>query len=69
MSTPDISEQTEDQSRRIETLPEGHTVVTAKGHRIVVRRPDGRLARIRPGGRLVAMSRVETVESYLDVRG
>jgi len=69
MNTSDMRTLTEQQSRRIQALPEGHTVISAQGHKLIVRRPDGRLARIRPSGRLVTANRVESVQSYLHVHG
>lgn len=60
---------TQRQIRRIQTLPEGHTVISTKGRAPIVRRPDGQLARIGPSGRLVATISIERVQSYLHVSG
>lgn len=69
MNTSDTHALPRQQSRRIQTVPKGYTVISAQGHKLIVRRPDGRLARIQPGGRLVAANPVESVQSYLHVRG
>jgi hypothetical protein len=60
---------TQQQRRCMETLQEGHVVVTTRRGVAIVRRPDGRLLRIEPDGRLAASLRVERVQSYLHVRG
>jgi hypothetical protein len=69
MNISDTHALTQQQSRRIQTLPKGHTVISAQTHKLIVRRPDGRLARIRPSGRLVAANPVESVQSYLHLHG
>jgi hypothetical protein len=58
---------TQQQRRRIQTPPEGYIVSSAKGHQLLVRRPDGRPMRTRPSGRLVATDRVKSVQSYLHI--
>ena len=58
---------TEQQRRPTETPPAGYIVSSEKGHRLLVRRPDGRPMRTRPSGRLVATDRVERVQSYLHI--
>ena len=55
------------QRRSTQTPPAGYIVTSAKGHQLVVRRPDRRPMRIRPSGRLVAADRVESVRSYLHI--
>jgi len=60
---------TQQQIRRIQTLPDGHTVISAQGRALIVRQADGQLARIRPSGRLVTTTPVQRVRSYLNVRG
>ena len=60
---------TQPQRRRLETLKEGHVVVSNRRGVAVVRQPDGRLLRIQPDGRLSGMLRVERVQSYLHVFG
>lgn len=68
MDRSDAHAWTDQQSRRIQTLGQGHTIISSHGHRLIVRRPDGRLTRIRPSGRVVAAGRVQSVQSYLQVR-
>ena len=60
---------TQRQLRRMQRLPEGHVVLSTRKGVAVVRRPDGRLMRIQPDGRLAGMIRVERVQSYLHVNG
>jgi hypothetical protein len=60
---------TQQQRRRLQTFDEGHVVVSSRRGVAVVRRPDGRLLRIQPDGRLSGMIRVERVQSYLHVLG
>jgi len=60
---------TQRQLRRMERLPQGHVVLSTRRGVAVVRRPDGRLMRIQPDGRLAGMLRVERVQSYLHVNG
>jgi hypothetical protein len=60
---------TQRQIRRMERLPEGHVVLSTRRGVAIVRRPDGRLMRIQPDGRLAGMLRVERVQSYLHVNG
>jgi hypothetical protein len=67
MSTHGAKTLTQQQPRRIQTPPAGYIVSSAKGHRLLVRRPDGRPMRTRPSGRLVATDRVESVQSYLHI--
>ena len=55
------------QIRCLEELPEDHEVVSTNGGPPIVRGPKGELLRVKPNGRLVAL--VESVQSYLDVRG
>jgi hypothetical protein len=69
MNSPDKRRLTSQQSRRIQALPDGYTVLSAQGQKLIVRRPDGRRARIRPSGRLIATDLVESVQFYLHVRG
>jgi len=69
MNISDTHALTKQQDRRIQALPDGYTVVSGQGHKLVVRRPDGRRLRIRPSGRLVTTDLVESVQSYLHVRG
>jgi len=57
------------QIRRMEKLPDGHKVVRVRYGVPIVRRSDGRLLRMRTNGRLVMTAPVESVQSYLDVRG
>ena len=60
---------TQQQRRCLETLKEGHVVVSKRRGVAVVRQPDGRMLRIQPDGRLSGMLRVERVQSYLHVLG
>jgi hypothetical protein len=60
---------TQRQIRCIEQLPEGHKVVNT-GHDVpTVRRPDGQLLRLQRNGRVVAITRVTRVQSYLHLHG
>jgi hypothetical protein len=67
MTTLATKTLTQQQRRRIQTLPAGYIVISARGHRLLVRRPDGRPMRIRPSGSLVATDRIENVQSYLHI--
>jgi hypothetical protein len=60
---------TQPQIRCMEKLHEGHKVVSTRYGAPIVRRPDGRLFRVQPNGRLRATIRVERVQSYLHVHG
>jgi hypothetical protein len=60
---------TKRQVRKMERLPEGHIVLSTRKGVAVVRRPDGRLMRLQPDGRLAGMIRIERVQSYLHVNG
>ena len=66
MNTPETKTSTK-QRRRVQTPPAGYVVSSAKGHQLLVRRPDGRPTRTRPSGRLIATDRVESVQSYLHI--
>lgn len=57
------------QIRRIESLPPGHRLVSARLGEPLVRRADGRLFRVLADGRLSATIRVERVQSYLQLSG
>jgi len=67
MNTLGTKTFTKQQRGRIHPPPSGYIVTSAKGHQLLVRRPDGRPTRIRPSGRLVATDRVESVQSYLHI--
>lgn len=67
MNTPVTKTSNKQQRSRIQPPPSGYIVTGAKGHQLLVRRPDGRPTRIRPSGRLVASDRVESVQSYLHI--
>jgi hypothetical protein len=67
MNTLPTNTLTQQQRSRAQTPPTGYIVISAKGHQLLVRRPDGRPMRIRPSGRLVATDRVESVQSYLQI--
>ena len=60
---------TDRQLECLNAVPEGHTVISPHGERLIVRGPDGELSRVRPSGRLVAEAHVESVQSYLHVSG
>ena len=60
---------TQRQIRFMEKLPEGHKVVSIRDGAPIVRRPDGRLLRMQPSGRLADTIRVERVRSYMHVHG
>jgi hypothetical protein len=66
---PGTTPLTQRQIRRMENLPVGHVVVSTRRGVAIVRRPDGRLLRIQPDGRLATTLRVERVQSYLHVNG
>lgn len=57
------------QIKRIQELPQDHTLVSGPGWAPIVRRPDGRLLRVRSSGRLVLTSPVKSVQGYLHVNG
>jgi hypothetical protein len=67
MKTPDTKTSSQQKRRRTKTPPAGYIVSSAKGHQLLVRRPDGRPIRTRPSGRLVASDRIESVQSYLHI--
>ena len=67
MSTAGTKTSTQQQRRRTQTPPAGYIVSSARGHELLVRRPDGRPMRTRPSGRLIATDRVESVQSYLHI--
>jgi hypothetical protein len=60
---------TQRQIRGMEKLPEDHKVVRVRYGVPIVRRSDGRLLRMHANGRLVRTTPVESVQSYLHVRG
>lgn len=66
---PRTSLPTQRQIRCMDELPAGYKIVRVRGQAPVVRQPDGQMARIRPSGRLVVISPVESVQSYLHVHG
>lgn len=55
------------QLERLRELAPDHKVLTARDGSPILERPDGRLWRVQPNGRLVLAPRVEPVRSYLDV--
>jgi hypothetical protein len=57
---------TQRQIRCLEKLPEDHKVVSTDDPPIVSG-PNGKLLRIKPNGRMVAL--VESAQSYLDING
>jgi hypothetical protein len=62
-----MGELTASQSVRLATLPEGYTVVGEKEGAPLLERPDGRLVRLQPNGRLATAKLVARVQSYLSV--
>jgi hypothetical protein len=58
---------TQRQGRRIETPARSYTVTGPRGHRLLVRRPDGRPMRVRPSGSLLEAGRIASIQSYLHV--
>ena len=56
---------TERQIERLAKLPAGHKVVGDGRESPIVERPDGRLLRIQPSGRLVATTLVSPAQPYL----
>ncbi len=66
LSTPSLTPR---QIRSMKRLTEGHVVLSTRRGVAIVRRPDGRLMRLQPDGRLAGMIRVERVQSYLHVQG
>jgi len=67
MNTLGTKTSTKQQRRRTQTPQAGYIITSARGHELLVRRPDGRPMRIRPSGRLVATDRIESVQSYLHI--
>ncbi len=67
MSTPPTKAPSRPQSRPVPQSPRSYTVTDANGHRLLVRRPDGRPLRVRPSGSLVEADRIQSVQSYLHV--
>jgi hypothetical protein len=67
MSTPGKSALTQQRSRRIQAPPAGYIITTARGHQLLVRRPDGRPTRVRPSERFAATDRVESTHAYLHI--
>ncbi len=65
MSTPTTNKPP--RQRRLQPPPAGYIVTSAKGHQILVRRPDGRRMRVRPSGPPVPGNRVESGQSYLHI--
>jgi hypothetical protein len=57
------------QERSVDSLPEGYKVITTRYGAVMVRRPDGRLLRVRADGSLVTIAPVRRVESYLQLNG
>lgn len=51
----------------IQAPPRSYTVASPRGHRLLVRRPDGRPMRVRPSGSLVEADRILSIQSYLHV--
>ncbi len=60
---------TRQQISSIETLPEGHRLVSARHGEPLVRARDGRLFRVQANGRLAPSIRIERVQSYLQLNG
>jgi hypothetical protein len=54
---------------RLAKLPAGHKVVMGRRASPLVARPDGRLLRVQPSGRLVTTNLVSGTESYLRLEG
>jgi|GEM_PF-2799141 hypothetical protein len=64
LATPTSPRQ---QGLPVQTPAAGYLVTTARGHKLLVRRPDGRPTRVRPSGPLPATGRVQSGQSYLHV--
>ncbi len=62
-----LGKVTQQQRRRIQKPAAAYTVITPRGHQLLVRRPDGRPTRVKPSRRLVAADSVEGVQSYLHI--
>jgi hypothetical protein len=60
-----VGRLTQRQIDRLAKLPAGHKVVSGRRESPLVERPDGRLLRVQPSGRLVTTTRVSGTESYL----
>jgi len=59
---------TERQLRRLETLPHGYKMVSARDGIPIVESPTGQTRRLQPNGRLAATTLIEEVRSYLHVQ-
>jgi hypothetical protein len=60
-----VGRLTRRQIDRLARLPAGHKVVGGRRESPLVERPDGRLLRVQPSGRLVTTTLVSGTESYL----
>jgi hypothetical protein len=65
--SPRSSALTQRQLRRLETLPDGYVVVSARDGTPIVASPTGQTLRLQRNGRLAAIKLVESVQSYLQV--
>jgi hypothetical protein len=60
-----MAELTQPQIARLASLPDGHAIVGKRQGSPLLERPDGRVVRLQPNGRLVATALVSRVQSYL----
>ncbi len=67
MNTVAPNALTPPKSRRTEKSARTYTVASPRGHRLLVRRPDGRPMHVRPSGSLVEADRIASVQSYLHI--
>ena len=67
MSTPATNVSARRQRQGIRPPATGYIVTSARGHPMLVRRPDARPLLTRPIGRRVDTDRVESVQSYLRI--
>lgn len=67
MSTPRTNASLRVERDRTQRPDAGYVVTSSRGHRILVRRPDGRPIRTRPSGGRLAANRVAATQSYLHV--
>ncbi len=63
-----IDPPTRRQRTSLAKLPEDHRVVGVQDGSAIVERPDGRLSRVKPNGRVVPRAPVPAAQSYLDMQ-
>ena len=65
---PPSSLLTKPQLRRLETLPDDYTVVSARDGTPILESPTGQALRLQRNGRLAATTLIQSVQSYLHVQ-